>query len=256
MRINSDVFFRTHLSRVIVGAFLFALFFIESTSAAIINTSASCILPVQGQSTSISNSSSCTIGSLGVGGLGAGYSNATASVSYSLVGNNFNSTVSASAYAIPPSLISGSSSATSDASLSVELYTTGPVRQGFLEIFVGGTFAGVTGGDGIGSKEYSLSPTGIAAGCVGALCFNDPLLQPITLGSTFQFNEDMKFTEMGNNTSGQASGFGTTQLTFLFFEANGVTPAQVSEAPEPGSRSLLSLGFLAVVVAGRRMSQR
>jgi hypothetical protein len=145
----------------------------------------------------------------------------------------------------------GSTSATADASLSVELYTSGPVRQGVLEVLTGGNFAGVTGGNGTASTEYSLSPTGIAAGCTGALCFNDPLLEPISLGTTLQFTEDMNFAEAGDYVSGAASGFGTSELTFLFFEAGGVTPVLVSEAPEASSGSLLAIGLLGVVGCGR-----
>ncbi len=185
-------------------------------------------------------------------GPGDGYANATASVTYSVAGNDFNSTLSASANATPPGLFVGSTSATANASLSVELYTAGPLRTGVLEIVKGGNFAGVTGGNGIGSTQYSLSPTGLAAGCAGAICFNDPLLQPITLGTTFQFNEDMNFTENGSDLSGPASGFGSTQLTFLFFEADGVTPVQVSEAPEPAAYGLVAIGIAGVLFGSRR----
>jgi hypothetical protein len=256
MSILSDGSCKTRLSGVVAGMFLLVACFTVSISAATIGTSVSCGLSEQGQSaTSVSDSSSCEIGNLSLGGPGDGYANASASVAYAVAGNRFDSTVSASADTVPPGLFLGSASATADASLSVELYTTGPVRQGVLEVLTGGNFAGVTGGDGTGSTEYSLSPTGIAAGCTGALCFNDPLLQPILLGTTFQFNEDMQFAEAGNYISGAASGFGTSELTFLFFEAGGVTPVLVSEAPEPCSCPLLAIGVLSVVGGSWRSSR-
>jgi PEP-CTERM motif-containing protein len=252
----SEGFLRTGLSKAIAGALLFVPIFAGCASAASINTSVSCGLSGQGQpATSISSSAICTIGSLGLGP-GGGYANATASVTYSVVGNDFNSTVSAAANAVPPGLFQGSTSATADASLSVGLYTAGPVRAGFLEVLTGGNFAGVTGGDGIGTTQWALSPFGVAAGCTGAFCFSDPLLQPFLLGTAFQFNENMDFTELGNELSGPASGFGTTQLTFLFFEADGVTPVQVSEAPEPAAYGLLGIGMLGVVFAGRRYDEK
>jgi hypothetical protein len=70
-------------------------------------------------------------------------------------------------------------------------------------------------------------------------------LQPIELGETYQFTADANsLAYSGGLASGQGEGEGAAKVTYTveFFEADGITPVGVSEAPEPRTWALVAIG--------------
>ena len=239
------------------------------THAAIINTSAVCSGGLSTQPPVVAaDPSSCALGFLAGSGTdpSLGGAKATASVAFSLDSNAgiFHSSVGGSAYAlttgpVPPLGLYYYYSATSKASLALDLHTMGAVRPGLVRVIgTGGSFGGSTGGAGGGQLSWSLSPT-ISGGCIVSFCANSPPSFSVTLGKTFQFSEMSDFEIPFDPVSGGGLIGEILPLTFEFFEADGLTSVQIFEGdapttmPEPSSSLLLGGGLLLVVAWSFRL---
>lgn len=140
--------------------------------------------------------------------------------------------------------------ASATVAVTANLETTGPARQGYLEVS-GGSQTG-SGGDGGGSANYSIGQTLNFSCPVNSSC-NAPQtlgLIPIELGTSFGFTATQSANGETDPVDFLGDGKAITSETFTFFEADGVTPVAVSEVtsvPEPGTLTLLWLGLTAIV---------
>ena len=142
-------------------------------------------------------------------------------------------------------------SASATVAITADLYTTGPVRQGYVEVS-GGSQTG-DGGDGGGNSSYSVGSAMSSFCPVNSSCYGTlgSRLVPIQLGTSFTFTETQSANGETDPTDFLGDGLANTSETFTFFEADGVTPVTVfdsSAVPEPATWPLFALG-LAVFVA-------
>ncbi len=190
---------------------------------------------------SVTGSSSCTqAGTLDT-------VTASASDSYTISGNTvtFNSSVEASVSANP----AGPSSDTASASTFLSLYfvTSGPIRSGI--VYVPAFDASGVGETGVTSTASFILSDTLGGMCGTKLgCVFPPVYEPyqVTLGTTLELTE-MSSTYAGAFNEGEMGSLGALDFggTLEFFEADGVTPVDVSAAtPEP-----TTLGLLLLVVA-------
>jgi len=128
-------------------------------------------------------------------------------------------------------------------SLDLSFSTSGPVRSGFIVLSRNLTLGnGADAPDSerfnatLGSFNLSASQLGIGTGPPS----------PFTLGQNFLFHEDLAMQASGDSHAGVfESAIPHFQWTFTLFEADGLTPVQVSLAtPEPRSLALSASGLL------------
>lgn len=187
---------------------------------------------------------------------GVGYGEAQASGSFAISGNTLtvNAYVNASAApgTPPPAQFYAPFSASSTVAIAADLYTTGPLRQGY--VVMSGTSQTTDGGVGGGNVSYSIG-SALSLDCpVNRICSNGqyPNLMPIELGTSFTFSNVTTASGQSDIVEFQGDGLALTADTFTFFEADGVTPVSVFDAdptavPEAGSCSLLFVSFASLV---------
>lgn len=158
----------------------------------------------------------------------------------------------------------GPSSAWATASISLNLSTLGPVRQGFLQIYAP-TLSWIDAPEGY-SGQMNLSLGSITGSCQSAgsltcrigtyyLAANGTLLLPFTLGDSFSFQITESDSVNGDVDSGDSEGTDQTAISFRLLEADGATPVALYDppatAPEPATFGILSLGVAGLVLAAR-----
>jgi hypothetical protein len=140
-----------------------------------------------------------------------------------------------------------------DAQFSIALVllfsTPGPVRSGFISLTYEDYF-----GNGPDAPDVETSHVSLGSFIPNLihqpLLVTTPPLFNFTLGQEFLFHEDLALEAFGNEHIGVLeSALPTEHWTFTLFEADGVTPVQVSLATsEPGS-SVLSAGGLLILLS-------
>ena len=151
-------------------------------------------------------------------------------------------------------------SASSTLRFTTNLRTAGAVRPGYLQIT----------GYSMGEPSYLVSPS-FSYGIPGSPRFSAG--QPFTvsnqedvsgsttpasimLGTPFSLFADSSLAVMTDATAGYPNfGYLQADFEFRFFEADGVTPVQVSETPEPRTWSLIC-GSMLLLLPLRRASGR
>jgi hypothetical protein len=134
------------------------------------------------------------------------------------------------------------SHASTDVTFSDTYYAEGPVRPGFAQAtYLLDTFT-INAGQGATSAFVSIPcrnpymPHGYGAGLI-----------PVTLGQAYTVNAHFFVQNMNVDfTPSSAQIFAA--LDFRFFEADGVTPAAISDAPESASFALIGMGVGALAI--------
>jgi hypothetical protein len=203
----------------------------------------------------------------GVGATAPGGASAFISASWAVSANSFSvsSLGSASAsetFASPFSPYAAS--ANSSSSVSMDLTTSGPVRQGWVLVMGSEGFAAASTGLGnVASSSFSIGsrPLGgaaVASACTSLShgtsnndCDNTSGLQPIMLGTDIDFVGSVDAAANSAVTLGTASANAGFNVTFEFFESDGVTPVmlmsetqQAAFVPEPATWGLLTFGVV------------
>ncbi len=161
----------------------------------------------------------------------------------------------------------GPSSASASASIDLNLFTGGPVRQGLLELYLP-TLSWIDAPEGY-SGQMDLSLGSITGYCQSAgtltcnvgtyyVVANNTLLLPFTLGESFAFHFSQSDSVYGDINSGDSEGTDQTTIAFRLLEANGETPVALYDpplsAPEPASFGILGLGIAGIAFAIRLRS--
>jgi len=154
------------------------------------------------------------------------------------------------------------STATANATVTYQLSTLDPVRQGVLTY--AGSYSNWQVGPGDDSAQFSASLASLSGSCGGgALPFCSgsllgvpvPRSVPFTLGNSFSLQFADTLMAYGDPLV-QGPGFAsnTVFLNFQLFEADGRTPVALYAAPEPGTFGLLltSVVGLGIVVVRTR----
>ncbi|HEY6992003.1 MAG TPA: hypothetical protein VH369_26655 [Bryobacteraceae bacterium] len=135
-------------------------------------------------------------------------------------------------------------------SLDQGLSTSGPARSGFIRASYFGSFG--SGPDGPDAKTFDISIGSFTPSIIIGL--GTYPLTPFTLGQNFLFHEDLSMRASAQPIFGiLESAEPRFQWTFTLFEADGVTPVQVSlvSTPEPRSWALLAVAFFIFALARR-----
>ncbi len=187
-----------------------------------------------------------------------GYANASSLSSVTLpaaAGQALEIDSAASATALLPGVrgIGAFSTAQASGNVAINLDTTGPVRNGYLELnFLQNSWTA----PGFGSISelltigtYSVSPDGQDLS----------VFIPIQLGTDFALDFADSLTVNGDAATGAASGAIGAGISLLAFEADQTTavqlfdpPSSVTATPEPASLGMMALGILAVAGLMRR----
>jgi hypothetical protein len=240
---------RLQLKVFLPGVLLFAVILMP-LEAGTITTSVTCSTNVG----DTNNAAACSI--LGAGTLGTGHADASVSASYVLSATALTTTAQASADASPSvDLVSGNEAASyaaSSATITLDLDTAGSARPGVVLIDWNASTNGCCGMGG-GSVSYNLG-SGIGGNCGAppATVCSYSVFEPITLGSDFAFTETEQFT--ATTLDEHEGGSLQANLSLQFFEANGETPVDVFETPEPGPLGLAAVGLLFLL--GGRLRRR
>lgn len=154
-----------------------------------------------------------------------------------------------------------SSAAQSSLSYHGDYLTSGPVRQGFLQINLSG-YSGDPYSGYMNATILLSMPDGSPSAnidCYDGLChgnsheFYSGGLIPYVLGTSFSLDGTGNALASAGFNDGSSAGDTNLSYNFRFFEADGVTPVSVSEIPEPASVSLV-LVSLAALLWRRRLS--
>jgi hypothetical protein len=120
--------------------------------------------------------------------------------------------------------LTATATATASANIGITFDTTGPVRNGLLELtFDQLTWTPPANGytnESLSVASYSVNPDGS----------NVSVWIPIQLGTDFSFEYQQSLTAI---SSGLTSGEIDSQISLLAFEANGMTPVQLYDPPGP-----------------------
>lgn len=165
---------------------------------------------------------------------------------YASASSNFTYSTTFNGFSLQPDIAlmaSATPAGTAVATLNFNAtYTTdGPVRQGIMI----GNFQPAVGRYG-GQFTYSIVAPGRHQ------LYGPSLLVPITLGQPFAIS---LFERVNSNSDDGTQSYIYLYggLQFSFFEADGVTPVGLSEAPEPASLALFGCGLAAFLVLGRKV---
>jgi len=187
-----------------------------------------------------------------------GYANASSVSSVTLpaaAGQALQIDSNASGTALLPGVRGIGAFSTADASsdVTINLDTTGPVRNGYLELnflqnsWTAPQFGSISELLTIGT--YSVSPNGQ----------NLSVFIPLQLGTAFGFHFLDNLTVNGDAATGAASGAIGADISLLAFEADQTTavqlfdpPSSIVATPEPASFGMMALGVLAVASLLRR----
>ncbi len=245
------------------------LFAAGALCSPIVTTSVSCST---NQGTT-SNNSACSMTGAGATPGGA---TASTSASWALSGNSLSvsSLGSASAtetFASPFSPYAAS--ANSSASIAMDLSTGGAVRQGWVLISGSEGYAAAGVGFGsVASSSFSIGSSPLGGPAVASACTslshgsgNDTCdeasgPQPIVLGTDIDFIANVGTTASSAVTLGTANAEAGFNVTFEFFESDGVTPVMLLSdtqagafVPEPGTWWLLLTGLASAFLLRLRL---
>ena len=159
-------------------------------------------------------------------------------------------------YASPtgPGPFPGWPQATATSTLSISLGTTGPQRQGYLEILYPFIYNNESW-DEVFSGTFSLSVRSVSASCTaqaftpptscGPLNSFRPYLVPVEIGAGETYMLTISETAMSvtSPVDEHDSGVMLSSVSIQFLEADGSTPVPMHEAPEPTSWGLLAIGL-------------
>jgi hypothetical protein len=236
--------------------------------------SVTCAAPTRSAVTSDSSTSaSCTSLTNGSSYSGGGAS-ATANVALQLAANgaDFSSlTTYQSAYAQQAprqanSLFGAAAQSSVAVSYSSTLTTSGSVRSGYLQIQGYGNGSnfydgGATMTSGIVLASGSFYPTEITCSSNSSYCtpgtgyYNVFSLIPVTLGTTFSIEANGGTTNWAAGFDGMSGGSLNTVFNFRFLEADGRTPVNVSQVPEPMTLGLVGSALCSVAFLKKKRSQ-
>jgi len=208
-------------------------------------------------STTCTSSSQSVIGGPSCGlGDGVGYGRAQASGAFSLTGNAATFDSATNAIAVPgqppPGQFYQPFSGAASVTITANLFTTGPVRQGY--VLISGQSQTGNGGVGGGNVNYSIGPF-LNMGCsvfqVCSLGLGTDLVK-IQLGTDLAITELTTAFGETDPFEAQGDGLANTAETLKFFEADGLTPVSVFDTdavvvPEPSVLGLLILSFAGLV---------
>jgi len=231
--------------------------------------------PPVGTSIEQSNPTSCLVMLAQDAISGTGHSTATASGTLtspvpgspaSMVGANFSASVFADPILGFTAPQTGGAIATGNASLT--LYTTGPIRQGQIDLIE--SIGLSNGSDPPTFNTASVSVGSLTTTCFGSFAqgtacsgnFGSPTgisvsvhTAPFTLGQAFSFDEafHLQADSDGNNIE---SGSANVQFQFRLLDADG-SPVQLYIAPEPARLTLVGMGLalLAAFLCHKRRSR-
>ncbi|MFL6448720.1 MAG: PEP-CTERM sorting domain-containing protein [Bryobacteraceae bacterium] len=221
------------------------------SSASVLTSSVSCSAPtdVYGSGTYIEQhgTSSCTVDGFltnlprdyGIALTPAQHASASTSGSYLLSANGISGTIHANAAGYPMS------DATAQIELKDTFTTAGPVRQGLVAGYFSTDFSHYAGGGGTSILSPALSRyTSSGSGSDASI--------PFTLGQPFTLDIlSSAYSRSDDDTLSYYSTEGT--FSYKFFEADGVTPVALSEAPEPSTYALAGFSLVGVALFRRRL---
>ncbi|MFL6450787.1 MAG: PEP-CTERM sorting domain-containing protein [Bryobacteraceae bacterium] len=167
----------------------------------------------------------------------------------------------------PDNLLTPAAQTSIAVSYTKALSTGGPVRSGYLQIEGYGSGAGfndggasMTSGILLGSgSAYQTEVTcySYSSHCTsgtGYYTYNS--LIPVTLGTAFTIEANGGTTNWASAFDGSSGGSLSTVYNFRFLEADGVTSAAVSQAPEPATLGMIGLAFSSLVILRKAQGRR
>lgn len=235
----------------LVGSFVSLLFTGDACIAASVTATSTCTVPPGGTTVVTANGCSATqVDQFNI----TNSASASAVGSYAIFGNSlsFSSATTATAVGDYPSPLGEASSANGTVAIAGDLATLGPLRTGILEI----TYAfDILQGAGADRASVSYSVAGFGISCNGGnfsvrcppVGFGYPITftTTIELGEILPFSADVEADAHDYLALGQGQAGGTA--TFQFFEADGTTPVDVYEVPEPPSSFLYGIGIFGLL---------
>jgi hypothetical protein len=177
---------------------------------------------------------------------------ASASASYSEVANSLVVEAQVGVSATPASLDPRfTNTASANVSISINVFVPG-AGAGFMRAppAFASSSTNIAPGDDYASLFITFGPANQS--CInGQSCGGSYGLLPITLGTTLVFTEVLQ-ADAGTEED-HGGGGASTNATFLFFGADGVTPVSIDPdptvAPEPNSWGLLAVSLASVAAA-------
>lgn len=155
----------------------------------------------------------------------------------------------------------GSSLASASGDISLNLNTSGPIRQGFVRIIYEPSWI-TSAGDFQGLLNVRLGNIQTTCNVNPAQFCSFPLVpsstapgNAFTLGQSFTLDLRQTTTASGNFTQGSSLNRVTTTFLVQFLESDGLTPVAVSEIPEPATWTLIGTFFIAGSIA-RKLAVR
>jgi hypothetical protein len=157
---------------------------------------------------------------------------------------SFSESASVQVFAEPggSELESFSSEASASVDSEITAISSGPPREGVIELSTSGTGDTIAGG---------AAATG-QVGPYGDVFPAPPLidaLQPFELGVPFQIDLSAEAGADGVYPLGLGDAGASVTLSFSLFESDGVTPVTFASVPEPGTIVLCMLGLVASILA-------
>ena len=148
--------------------------------------------------------------------------------------------------------ITGTATAQSSTDIGIIFDTTGPLRNGLLELsfLQDGWTTPINGyiSDSLSVASYRVNPNGSSLSSIWI---------PVQLGTDFGFDFQQSLAAIGSSISGLSTGDIDSQISLLAFEADGTTAVQLYDppgdpgnllTPEPASVGLMAAGLLAAVL--------
>jgi hypothetical protein len=179
--------------------------------------------------------------------------NAGISPLLSIVGNSLTGSITAHAVAIEP-FLSGQVQSSAEGIAIFTLDTDGSARPGFVLV-------SANGGMRPGEDGVVLANMGVTTGPFGSVCNyhgcnNTSGLFPFLLGAEFQLTETASLRVFSDSSVGLGQASGSADVSFQFFDADGETPVDVVETPEPRSLPLTVGGLIGLLSLVVRLRQR